>query len=176
MSDLLPPSATPQERAISLAIERAAAVPMNAKSVWNPDTCPADLLPWLAWAFSVDDWNPDWTEVQKRAAIKSAYYVATRKGTIGAMQTALESLGFVFRVVEWFQETPAAAPYTFRVDVDVVDVVNTADIQTEVERIVDSTKNLRSHATSIVAATASIARAYTGGVPQIGSAITTYSA
>lgn len=30
--------------------------PVSIRELWNPDTCPANLLPWLAWSFSVDRW------------------------------------------------------------------------------------------------------------------------
>ena len=69
---LLPPNATAEERALSLA---AAARGIEAESVrltWRPDDCRAELLPWLAWAFHVDDWDDGWSEAAKRAAIGKA--------------------------------------------------------------------------------------------------------
>ena len=60
MSDpsLLPPNATPLERAIALALARITAIPTPAGDTWNPATCPAPLLPHFAWGMSVDTWDP----------------------------------------------------------------------------------------------------------------------
>ena len=52
---LLPHNASPQERAIEAATARLADVPVPLRDLWNPETCPAELLPWLAWAFGVDE-------------------------------------------------------------------------------------------------------------------------
>ncbi|MGS4945207.1 phage tail protein I, partial [Meridianimarinicoccus sp. RP-17] len=71
MSDLslLPPNATPVERGFEAAGARITALPVPVRDTWNPATCPATLLPWLAWALSVDNWDPTWTEGQQRAVI-----------------------------------------------------------------------------------------------------------
>lgn len=144
MSDLLPLNATPQERAISLAVGRD--VPTPIRGVWNPDTCPADLLPWLAWSFNLDTWDTNWTDEQKRGAIKSAVSVHKRKGTIGALRAALDALGYDIDVIEWFEKTPAGDPYTFRIDltVDQVGIPSSAAYDKLVE-VANATKNLRSH-------------------------------
>lgn len=143
MSDLLPANATQPERALSLAIDRP--VPVPVRSVWNPDTCPENLLPWLAWAFSLDTWDSNWTEDQKRGAIKASVAVHERKGTIGALRTALEAVGLEFETIEWFQKTPAGTPYTFDVAVDVTDIGITESTYNQVAQIIEATKNLRSH-------------------------------
>lgn len=146
MSDLLPPNATPQERALSDATERLAGVPVTIRQVWNPDTCPANLLPWLAWAFSLDNWDNSWTEAQKRAAIKASHSVHRHKGTVGALKAALDSLGLDLAVTEWHQKQPVGDPYTFsvRIAVDQVGVPG-AGAFASIEGVIDSTKNLRSH-------------------------------
>lgn len=100
MSDLFPPNATAQERAISEAIDRT--VPVVVREVWNPDTCPSDLLPWLAWAFSVDEWDSGWSDEVKRAAIAASVSIHRKKGTLWAVRTALENIGYPgSRVIEY---------------------------------------------------------------------------
>jgi phage tail P2-like protein len=142
---LLPINATPQERALSAAGARAAMLPVPVRDMWSPDTCPVAHLPWLAWAMSVDEWDSAWSEVQKREAIKASFFVHQRKGTVGAVRAALEALGYGARVLEWFQETPKAAPYTFAVDVELGDRGITEAVYDEAERIALATKNARSH-------------------------------
>lgn len=144
MSDLLPANATEQEIAISEAIDRP--VPLVVREMWNPDTCPANLLPWLAWAFSVDAWDSNWTETQKRGAIKASVAVHERKGTIGALRTALDGLGYDIDVTEWFEKVPMGSPYTFRIDLTVDQVgIPTSDAYDKIIEVAESVKNLRSH-------------------------------
>lgn len=107
MNDLLPPNATRQERAISLAADRAVDVPV--RNLWNPQTCPEGILPWLAWALSVDEWNAAWPVDQKRSAIAASIETHRRKGTIGALRRALQSLGYEVEIDEKTGEA-----YTFR--------------------------------------------------------------
>ncbi|EKQ5242665.1 phage tail protein I [Escherichia coli] len=57
-------------------------------------TCPANLLPWLAWSFSVDRWDDKWPEATKRAVIRDAYFIHCHKGTIGAIRRVVEPLGY----------------------------------------------------------------------------------
>lgn len=107
MNDLLPPNATRQERAISLAADRAVDVPV--RKLWNPQTCPEGILPWLAWALSVDEWNAAWPLDQKRNAIAASIETHRRKGTIGALRRALQTLGYEVEIDEKTGEA-----YTFR--------------------------------------------------------------
>jgi phage tail P2-like protein len=145
MSDLLPPNSTAQERALDDAASRLGDVPVVVRDMWNPDTCPANLLAWLAWAFSVDEWDPAWTDAQKRATIKFSIDVHKYKGTIGAVREALAALQFAARVQEWFNQIPEAEPYTFRVllEVDQAGVEQAA--YASLLNVIDRTKNLRSH-------------------------------
>ncbi len=94
MTDLLPPNSTPAERAISNAMARAWDVPTPAGLMWDPANIPAAYLPWLAWAVSVDNWDPDWPEEQKRAAIAGSAAWHRIKGTRPAVVTALAELGY----------------------------------------------------------------------------------
>ena len=105
--DLLPPNATAPERSMSLAVNRAVAVPI--KTLWSPETCPEAILPWLAWALSVDDWDASWTLEKKRAAVAESIEVHRHKGTIGALRRALERLGYEVEIDEKTGEA-----YTFR--------------------------------------------------------------
>lgn len=145
MSDLLPANATEQERAISDSIERAGSVPVPVRDVWNPDTCPANLLAWLAWAFSVDEWDASWTDAQKRGAIKAAIVVHRYKGTIGAVREALAALGVEAQVQEWFNQIPAGEPYTFRIILTADQVGVSQQAVQKLVAVLDRTKNLRSH-------------------------------
>ena len=145
MSDLLPPNASSGERALSLATERHAALPVPLRSLWDADTCPANLLAWLAWAFTVDEWDSNWSTAQKRAVIKASIQVHRFKGTIGAVRDALAAMSYGPRVQEWFNQAPEGDPYTFRVLLEVGQIgIPQADLVT-LSTTIENTKNLRSH-------------------------------
>lgn len=91
MTSLLPLNSTPAERAIEGATDRP--VPAPIRDLWNPDRCPAALLPWLAWALSVDDWDASWTEEVQRAVIAASIEIHRHKGTIWAMKRAVQAAG-----------------------------------------------------------------------------------
>lgn len=172
MSDLLPPNATKQERALSETIGRVSDVPAPLRDVWDPETCPTSLLPWLAWAFSVDQWDSNWTEAQKRATVQRAVAVHRYKGTIGAVREAIAALGIQAQVQEWFNQAPAAAAYTFRL---LLDASQTSTSQAQLQKlleVVGSTKNLRSHLDTVVPGVTSEARIFVGAVAQTGHEIT----
>ncbi|HBD5458960.1 TPA: phage tail protein I, partial [Escherichia coli] len=97
MSDsrLLPTGSSPLEVAAAKACAEIEKTPVSIRELWNPDTCPANLLPWLAWSFSVDRWDDKWPEATKRAVIRDAYFIHCHKGTIGAIRRVVEPLGYI---------------------------------------------------------------------------------
>lgn len=142
---LLPPNASAQERGLSLAIDRAADVAVPIRDVWNAQSCPSNMLAWLAWAFSVDEWDTSWTDEQKRAYIQQSMALQKYKGTIGAVQDALSALFVGARVQEWFNQIPAGDPYTFKVLLQADQVgISQQSIQS-LFAVIERTKNLRSH-------------------------------
>lgn len=147
MSDahLLPPSATHAEVAVSRAMSRLADVEPQCRQMWDPATCPATHLPWLAWAFSVDEWDSGWTTAQKRAVINASYTVHRHKGTVGAVRRALAALGYDTELSEWFQWLPQGEPYTFGVMGEIGDAGLPPTMYDDIERVALATKNVRSH-------------------------------
>lgn len=70
---LQPSNATPLRRAVSLVNAERRPVDMTVlATIMDPWKCPADLLPWLAWGFSVDIWNERWPELKKRWVIANS--------------------------------------------------------------------------------------------------------
>ena len=137
---LLPPNATLLERRAASAGQRIEHVPVPLRDLWNPATCPADLLPFLAWSFSVDRWNPDWPTSTKRAVTSASYLVHRRKGTIGAIRRAVEPLGFEIRVTEWWQTEPPGPRGSFKLDVQVGAFGIDENTHIELERVVNDAK------------------------------------
>lgn len=145
MSTLLPPNASPLERALDeSAATRLAAVPVDVVGLlYDPQRIPAQLLPWLAWAWSVDEWSPDWTEAQQRAAVAASFTVHQLKGTRGAVRRAVEAIYASARITEWFEN--GSEPGTFDVDVEVTDEPVTEQTIADLIRVVTASKNVRSH-------------------------------
>ncbi len=140
MSDLLPPNATKQERGLSESVARITATPVPIANTWSPYRCPVAILPYLAWALSVDEWDSNWSDTRKRDAIAESVEVHRRKGTIGAVKRALQRLNFEVSIDE---DTGAA--YTFRVIADVTHSrLSSWESLSEAEQIALRTKNVRS--------------------------------
>lgn len=91
---ILPPSASRLERAVDqAAAQRLGALPSLVPSLWNADTCPPALLPYLAWALSVDEWDNTWSIDRKREAIREAPEIHRKKGTLSAIRRSLTVVG-----------------------------------------------------------------------------------
>ncbi|MEH6522308.1 phage tail protein I [Sulfitobacter sp.] len=153
MSDLLsllPTNRTATEAALEQAIREGQPDLTPIAKLMNPDICPEEHLGWLAWAFSVDVWNPDWSVAVKRETIRTSIKVHRVKGTRGAVRRALESIGFRTDISEWFEH--GGDPHTFRVDAYGDDVFAAGfqvdlDLLELVTRMIESLKPVRSHFT-----------------------------
>ena len=135
MSTLLPPNSTAQERALEASVERMATLPVHIDRTWDPTRCPAKLLPWLAWALSVDEWNAEWPEETKRDAIAASPEVHRKKGTAGALKRALRALRVHARVM-WSGGKKSADPFTFRLVIDAAPTGYSAADDSELARVV----------------------------------------
>lgn len=114
-TDLLPPGASELERSLSAVTHYAerGVAPEHVAKLWDPQTCPESLLPWLAWALSVDEWDENWPSEAKRALIARSVPIHKHKGTVGSVKRALSSLGLELEFFEWFEDTDDVylAPY-----------------------------------------------------------------
>lgn len=90
---LLPSNQTRIEAALAAAL-RPTADPAVIRTLWSPWSCPERLLPWLAWALSVDEWDDAWREHIKRQVIAESLAVHRIKGTVAAVLRALAAAGF----------------------------------------------------------------------------------
>ncbi|WP_054162516.1 phage tail protein I [Rhodopseudomonas sp. AAP120] len=59
------------------------------RTLWDPWTCPADQLPLLAWAWSVDFWKSEWPEHRKRQVIAESPAYHEAKTTVLGYRMAL---------------------------------------------------------------------------------------
>lgn len=107
---LQPSNASPWRRAVSLT--NAERRPLNMSplaTIMDPWNCAGDLLPWLAWGFSVDIWNEKWPELTKRWVIANSVHLHRLKTTAAGIRAHVALAGGeVRRIVR----PPARAYYT----------------------------------------------------------------
>lgn len=167
---LLPPNQTP----VTAAIAKATDLPITPEiisTLWSSAHCPAALLPWLAWSLSVDEWDETWDESTQRRVIAASIGIHRKKGTLGAVRAALNSLGHRTRITEWWQTSPPGTPHTFQAEVE-IDASGLDDTAVStIDRQITATKPVRSHYTlRLIGRTQCCA--YVGVVTQSGDEVT----
>ncbi|MDD0985333.1 phage tail protein I [Pseudomonas shahriarae] len=171
---LLPGNATELERLAAQALAQIERVPVPLRDLWNPDVCPVALLPYLAWAFSVDRWSQSWPESAKRNSIKAAYFIHSRKGTIGALRRVVEPLGYLIEVREWWEELPLGVPGTFRLLIGVLDTGITETMYQELTWLIDDAKPLSRHLTELAISLESTGTVFIGACVYEGDELSVY--
>lgn len=102
--DLLPSNATPLERELARLSRHVDAIdPSVIETIWDAWRCPSALLPWLAWAVSVDHWDEAWDEVTKRRSIAESPDYHRRKGVVSTVEAIVALAGRPYEITEWWQ-------------------------------------------------------------------------
>jgi len=140
MSTLLPPNYTDLERDLEQVCTRISDVPVPVRDVWNAATCPTALLPFLAWALSIESWKSYWPEDIKRARIANAIAIQKHKGSRKSVYDVVKSFGALVQLEEWYEQIPMGAPHSFNVALDLNQMgaqaaAVTRDIIQEVKRV-----------------------------------------
>lgn len=169
---LLPVGSSALEVAAARACADIENTPVPLRHLWDADTCPANLLPWLAWAFSVDRWDENWPEATKRDVIRAAWFIHAHKGTIGAVRRVVEPLGYLINVTEWWQTNDP--PGTFRLDIGVLDTGITEEMYYEMERLIADAKPGSRHLIGLNIIQDIPGYLYTGALSYDGDIITVY--
>lgn len=154
MSNLMPPNASVLERNLAELTTRIDQIPTPIRDIWNPDTCPLELLPWLAWAFSVDAWKDYWSESTKRLVIKRAVAIARQKGTRRSVEDVVKAFGANLILREWWEKTPPGPPHTFDIIINYGGSTVTEALQNDVLEEIRRVKPARSHFTLSIGLTA----------------------
>lgn len=140
----------------------------------RPQICPKEVLPHLAYAFSVDEWDEQWldsakgessgvsegwSELTQRRVVDASLKVHRKKGTRRAIEEALSVFGALsVKPVEWWELKPVEGdekfgnsgqpgePGTFDLEVGLAAGEEiTSETYNKIYRILDATKNCRSH-------------------------------
>ncbi|HIH4623897.1 TPA: phage tail protein I [Klebsiella variicola] len=171
-NSLLPPSSTAWMRATEEATARLSAITVALRTVWTPTACPVDLLPYLAWALSVDRWDKSWPADKKITAIQQSYWLHRRKGTRAAVRRVIEDMGFSATFAEWFDA--GDEPGTFRLEVDVNEVGITPKTLDELNRLIGDAKPVSRHLAQMTVSTRSTGDAWAGAALFDGEMTTVY--
>lgn len=118
MTQLLPPNSTELERKVCTVTAKATSLDVKIKTVSTITNAPNKFLPLLAWQNSVDRWNRNWSDKEKRAQIKAAFKIHQKKGTVAALKEITAAFGYSLTVIEWWQEQPNNTPGTFQITIE----------------------------------------------------------
>lgn len=149
---ILPQNASDLERDLELALARIELIEIPISTLWDPWNCLIEVLPFLAWALSVDLWRSDWPEDVKRRVVANSMHVHSTKGTRPAVERALLDLGISAELVEWFQKTPKGPRGTFEVTAwanenitPSKDAILNPEMYDQIRAAITNSKNTRSH-------------------------------
>ena len=145
-------------------------LPVALRDLWLPASAPVHLLPHLAASWSVDSWNADWSEEQKRQAIGNSYFVHRRKGTVGAIRRAIEPTFKLKKITMWWQQ--ATEPGTFSVDVILTDAGINDSLYQELEHQLADAKPVSRHMTHLTINLESVLPFYAGAACHQGEELT----
>jgi len=149
---LLPINASQLLKDLESSSLKATSLEALNRYVTNPDLAPDNILPWLAWAVSVDDWSDNWPKVIKREMIKNSISLHQIKGTKRAIQKALEIIGVAGEIALWWELNPRMTPHSFNITAYLNDNINEGadviiglDTQQKLINLIENVKPARSH-------------------------------
>lgn len=117
------------------------------RHVINPDLASVAILPWMAWGFSIDAWDDNWSEEIKRGMIRNTISLHRIKGSRKAVQKALEIIGIFAQIIEWWETNPRMKVHTFHVIAYLNDNLDKSskiiiDLNTQ-KRLIELIKNVK---------------------------------
>lgn len=133
---LLPHASSDLERDLDIALSHLETVKIPIETLWDPARCPLEILPYLAWALNVMNWESSWSERVKRQVVASSLDIHREKGTRPAVERALAALDVRCIIREWFERGAVSTePGTFNV-IAQVSTTETHRIDPNITRII----------------------------------------
>ena len=149
---LLPINASELLKDLENSSLKATSLEALNRYVTNPDFAPDNILPWLAFSVSVDDWSDNWPKVIKREMIKNSISLHQIKGTKRAIKKALEIIGVAGEIALWWELNPRMTPHSFNITAylndninEYADVIIGLDTQKKLINLIENVKPARSH-------------------------------
>ena len=149
---LLPINASQLLKDLESSSLKATNVETLNRYITNPDLAPDNILPWLAFSVSVDNWSDNWSLAVKREMIKNSISLHQIKGTKKAIKKALEIIGVSGEITEWWELNPKMTPHSFNITAylndnlnENSDVIISLDTQQKLINLIENVKPARSH-------------------------------
>lgn len=174
VAPLLPQGSCELEKKAAAIAQYAVRNPIIIADLINPERCPEPLLPYLAWALSVDKWDEKWSDTVKRTAIKQSFFIHKHKGTIGAIKRVIEPIGYLIDFTEWFKTTPPGVAGTFAITVEVPESGLNEQTYNELIRLVNDVRPVSRHLTTLAITTTPTGTINVFSAPYTGEIITVY--
>ena len=141
---LLPANSRTLERELAHLTAQLETIEVPFSRIWDADSCPAEYLPFLAYAWSIDEWDDAWSVETQRDVISNSIWVHQRKGTLSAVKRALALMNYDLSLYEWFETAPKGAPGTFSIQVE-ANSINIFDSVAQIRAAIDAVKRLSAH-------------------------------
>lgn len=124
----------------------------------------SEQLDHMAAAWDASVWRQSWPLQIKRSVLNNVILEKRKRGTLGAVKKAIETIASFTSLTEWWQETPKGTPHTFKViaSLNNYDGVLESDLQEDLFGLIDDAKPVRSHYDFI------LQKRYTGEIGAIG--------
>lgn len=124
------------------------ALNVDAPSIYlHLDSLTSEQLDHMATQWDASVWRQSWPIEIKRNVINNVIRDKRKKGTLLAVKNAIESIGIIISITEWWQETPKATPHTFKVVASLSDFdgLLEAELQEDAIQLINDAKPVRSH-------------------------------
>lgn len=107
----------------------------------------SEQLDHIAYAWDASVWRESWTLEIKRNVLNNVIREKRKRGTLGAVKAAIETIGSVTDVTEWWQENPKGVPHTFKITARINHYPGVLDseLQEDLFALIDDAKPARSH-------------------------------
>ena len=124
----------------------------------------SEQLDHMAAAWDASVWRQSGPIQIKRRILNNVILEKRKRGTLGAVKKAIETIASFTSLTEWWQETPKGTPHTFKViaSLNNYEGVLESDLQEDLFGLIDDAKPVRSHYDFI------LQKRYSGEIGAIG--------
>lgn len=168
MNNLLPPNATNLEKNVAKVGSKISNLHIPFVELHSIEKCPVSHLPWLAWQYRVEYWNPNWSEQEKRQAVRDSKDFNMQRGTRSSISSLLKTVVTEFEIKAWHEFKPMLQPHTFVVTIP--NQMLTINALLQIQTALDATKSARD-IYSISANVRSEVSIFSGGICTTGETI-----